>query len=260
MRMRNVMLAGLVAATLLGCSRLQQAEDALDSFLEPLPAVEQIEQTEEQTMPTELVEPLGKPTALVNGAGESVFSVTLDQFTAEFNRRFLGDTGREFFQSDIPWEEKSLAMGIHTDAPCTLYTYAPTPGLHNEPELCAYESKDGRLLEISINLDWHGYSDSFYDAYEEMGKYALNVFLPDRTEEEIDEIWQQANRIAHENLMSAEEWYGHGAVPNTVYCLDDVGVYAYLPIGEWLHFCIIPLTQEIENELTTAGAILEKDI
>ncbi|MCI6850047.1 MAG: hypothetical protein MR883_00850, partial [Clostridiales bacterium] len=59
--------------------------------------------------------------------------------------------------------------------------------------------------------------------------------------------------LGNQNVFSSDAWYGRGAVPYALFYKDGIGIYPYFAIGDWEHFCIIPVTEETVAEFKQKG-------
>ena len=55
------------------------------------------------------------------------------------------------------------------------------------------------------------------------------------------------------NVFLKEDGYKKGCAPCVLYHKDGVGIYPYFAIGEWVHLCIIPVTQEVIDDYAQKG-------
>ena len=106
----------------------------------------------------------------------------------------------------------------------------------------------------------HAYLDQtleeifLYNAqFEELCFYTLKVFFPDMEDEQIVALYEEANHLGNMNVFLNEDGYKKGCVPCVLYHKDGVGIYPYFAIGEWVHLCIIPVTQEIIDDYAQKG-------
>ena len=96
--------------------------------------------------------------------------------------------------------------------------------------------------------------DSLYDIYEEMCFYTLKVFFPDLPDETLINLYTTLNQLAYENVTTIK--YTSESVPCALYYRGNIGVYPYFALGECVHMCIIPITQEYLDELQRKGTAI----
>lgn len=124
----------------------------------------------------------------------------------------------------------------------------------SQPTITVYVPTNGDYIqEITVNFDEHGYSESFYAEFEELCFYTLKVLFPDMPDKEIIALYEEANHLGNMNVFLNENGYKKGCVPCVLYHKDGIGIYPYFAIGEWVHLCIIPVTQEIIDDYAQKG-------
>lgn len=84
--------------------------------------------------------------------------------------------------------------------------------------------------------------------------YTMKVFFPNLPDESILDLCSEIIAMGNQNVFSSDEWYDKDAVPFVLFHKDGIGVYPYFAIGDWEHFCIIPVTEEIIAEFEKKGA------
>lgn len=189
-----------------------------------------------------------------NRHNEFVFSISLDKFVNEYNGFFYADNGQNFFPSKTQWQTIRYDSGIHSDYKAECRTFTEDPNIHVLPTISIYTpSDDDRILEVSINFDWHSYTEGLYESYEQMCFYALKVFFPDLSDEQIHSIYKELNALANQNMYPSDQWYGPGAIPCALYHKDSIGIYSYFAVGDWMYFCIIPVSTNQMDDFRLKG-------
>ena len=189
-----------------------------------------------------------------NQNGEWVFSISQTEFEQRFNALFQRNEGRFFFSARAEWQTIHYESGIHSSYETDCHTFTEDPNIHVLPTISVYTpSNDNRLLEVTVNFDWHSYTEGLYANYEQMCFYTLKVFFPDLEDEQINSICKELNTLANQNMYSSDQWYGHNAVPCALYYRDQIGVYSYLAVGDWMYLCIIPLSEKQLDDFQQKG-------
>lgn len=189
-----------------------------------------------------------------NRPGEYAFSISRNDFVAAFNALYGKDWGRPFFPEESNWISRHYDTGIHTDYPVSCDTYTEDENLYVLPTISVYLTNDtSDILEVSVNFDWHSYTEALYAQYQQLCFYTLKVFFPSHPDDQILALCQEMNATADSNIYPSDQWYGHGAVPYTFCYRNQVGFYAYSAIGDWMHFCIIPAHEDLLNAFQQQG-------
>ena len=79
------------------------------------------------------------------------------------------------------------------------------------------------------------------------------MFFPDLSDEAILNLCTEAITLGNVNTFSSDEWYDSDYIPCALFYKDGIGVYPYFAIGDWEHFCIIPVTQETIDSYEQKG-------
>lgn len=189
-----------------------------------------------------------------NRPGEYAFSISRNDFVAAFNALYEKDWGRPFFPEESNWISRHYDTGIHTDYPVSCDTYTEDEDLYVLPTISVYLTNDtSDILEVSVNFDWHSYTEALYAQYQQLCFYALKVFFPSLSDDQILVLCREMNATADSNIYPSDQWYGHGAVPYEFCYSNQTGFYAYSAIGDWMHFCIIPAYEDLLNAFQQQG-------
>lgn len=176
-----------------------------------------------------------------NREGELVFSFSLQDYINHYNEI----CGEEYLLPISDWYVTTLPQGIHTDHKTLRYDFTADKTVWSMPTISVYVPMNSDTVqEITVNFDEHGYTDALYDTYETLCFHTLQVLFPNMKEENIVSLYENIIRLAHENTMPNEQAYENGTIPCVLYEKDGVGIYPYFAIGESLHLCIIPVTEE----------------
>lgn len=189
-----------------------------------------------------------------NRENELVFDISMDDFIESYNSLFLQDKGREYLLPKSEWRKFTYDDAIHSDYETSLFEFTVDERIWSQPTITVYVPTNGDYIqEITVNFDEHGYSESFYAEFEELCFYTLKVLFPDMPDKEIIALYEEANHLGNMNVFLNENGYKKGCVPCVLYHKDGIGIYPYFAIGEWVHLCIIPVTQEIVDDYAQKG-------
>lgn len=186
-----------------------------------------------------------------------VFAVTLDDYIRCFNSLYESQYQSDYFPGSFDWSISQGNRGIHTDYPVLEYRFSEDPQVFSLPTVTIFTPMEKRYIqELNVNFDEHSYTEAGYQRYRLLCADTLRVFFP---EWEGEAAWEQCDEIlsvGNAHIFSSEEWYGKGAVPYALFYKGNVGVYSYDAIGDWRHFCVIPLTRERLTEFQEKGVVL----
>ena len=189
-----------------------------------------------------------------NRENELVFDISMDDFIESYNSLYFRDKGREYLLPKSEWRKITYDDAIHSDHETILLEFTIDERIWSQPTITVYVPTNGDYIqEITVNFDEHGYSESFYAEFEELCFYTLKVLFPDMPDKEIIAFYEEANHLGNMNVFLNEDGYKKGCVPCVLYHKDGVGIYPYFAIGEWVHLCIIPVTQEIIDDYAQKG-------
>lgn len=189
-----------------------------------------------------------------NRENELVFDISMDDFIESYNSLYFRDMSRDYLLPKSEWRKFTYDDAIHSDHETSLFEFTVDERIWSQPTITVYVPTNGDYIqEITVNFDEHGYSESFYAEFEELCFYTLKVFFPDMPDKEIIALYEEANHLGNMNVFLNEDGYKKGCVPCVLYHKDGIGIYPYFAIGEWVHLCIIPVTQEIIDDYAQKG-------
>lgn len=189
---------------------------------------------------------------LNNREGELVFSISIDGFIDSYNSFYRKDKNADYLLPSSKWSTDIYETAIHSNHETIYYNFTEDEKKWLLPTISVYVPSNGDYIqEITLNFDDHGYTAEMYELYEEMCFYTIKVLFPDFTDDKITELYTTLNDLAYDNFTLVK--YTSESVPCALYHKDGVGLYPYFANGEWLHLCIIPVTQEYINELERKG-------
>lgn len=189
-----------------------------------------------------------------NRVDEWAFDISLEEFINSFNSFYLYDRQKDYLLPREQWRVLAREKGVHSNYAALLYEFTVDARVWSQPTISAYIPSTGEyLLGATVNFDDHGYSESFYKEYEMLCYYTLKVFFPDMPKDEIISLYTTINSLGGENIIMDSDGYRNGVVPPVLYYADGIGVYPYFARGEWEHFCIIPITEEMLRDYARKG-------
>lgn len=191
---------------------------------------------------------------LNNREDELVFNISIDDYIDSYNGYYWNDNKARYLLPSDEWCTQIYDTSIHSNHETIYYYFTEDKDIWSLPTISVYAptNKD-YVQEITVNFDWHSYTENMYELYEQMCFYSLKAVFSELTDEQIINLYSEANSLGYENVYSSEEWYSKDSVPYALFYKDNVGVYPYFAIGSWQHLCIIPVTEETINEFEQKG-------
>ncbi len=182
--------------------------------------------------------------------GVLCFSAVSDEFINAFNKAYKTDKGTDFLPALSEWTASDYAERDGRET--VLYTFSREPDIWSLPTVSVYSFLDNDYIrEISLNFDDHSYSPNLFKQYEELCYYAIKAVMPDLSGDEIKAIYQDLNQKAYDFITTTP--YSLNVSPSIIYYNDSIGLYPYFAIGERMHLCIVPVTNEYLKQLKDQG-------
>ena len=191
---------------------------------------------------------------LENRENEMVFTISINDYIRSYNSYYNSSYCRSYLTSASQWQCYTYDSAIHSDHNTKYYYFTEDERVYSLPTITVYVPTNGDYIqEITVNFDEHSYSESGFEHYKEMCYYTMKVFFPNLPDESIFDLCSEIVALGNQNVFSSDEWYDKDAVPFALFHKDGIGVYPYFAIGDWEHFCIIPVTEEIITEFEEKG-------
>lgn len=189
-----------------------------------------------------------------NRAEELVFSVSINDYINAYNSLYREDNAGDYLTPPEQWKCTVYDEAIHSPHETLYYYFTEDERAFSLPTISVYVPPNGDYIqEITVNFDDHSYAPEMYELYETMCFYTLKAFLPELDDEQITELYKEANQLGYENVFPNEQGYNSSSVPCVLYHKDGIGVYPYFAIGQWQHLCIIPVTEETIADFAAKG-------
>lgn len=189
-----------------------------------------------------------------NREDEVVFSISIDDYIESYNSCYNIDHSRSYLTPASQWKCYTYDSAIHSDHETKCYYFTEDEQVYSLPTISVYVPTNGDYIqEITVNFDEHSYTESGFEQYKEMCCYTLKVFFPELTDEAILDLCTEIITLGNQNVFTSDEWYDSDSIPYALFYKDGVGIYPYFAIGDWEHFCIIPVTEETIAELAQKG-------
>ena len=182
-----------------------------------------------------------------NRENELVFDFSIDDCIECFNGCYYSRRHENYIKplTAENWHTETLEKAIHSPHETIIYDYSADRTVWSLPTISVYVPANRDCVqEITLNFDWHSYSEKLLDLYNEMCFCTLKMFFYDLSDEKITEVYSEANRLGEENTFSSEYRYSDESVPSALFYKDGIGVYSYSAEGSYQRLCIIPVTEE----------------
>lgn len=193
---------------------------------------------------------------LDNREDELVFNISIDDYIESYNGYYWKDKKSRYLlpSSNDNWRTQILDTSIHSKHETVYYNFTEDEKVWPLPTISVYvPANSDYIQEITLNFDDHSYTEAMYKLYEEMCYYTLKVFFPDLSDDKITQLYTTLNSLAYDNLVPHEQGYSSNSVPCALYHKDGIGLYPYFAVGECVHLCIIPVTEETINDFEKKG-------
>ena len=189
-----------------------------------------------------------------NRSGELVFSVSIDDFIDSYNGYYWNDKNIRYLLPSTEWRSQIYDTAIHSNYETKYYNFTEDEKIWSLPTISVYvPTNNDYIQEITLNFDDHSYTKQMYTLYEEMCFYTLRVLFPDCSSDKITELYMSLNKLAYDNVFPNEKGYNSNSTPCALYYKNGIGLYPYFAIGECVHLCIIPVTQETISDFEARG-------
>jgi hypothetical protein len=184
-------------------------------------------------------------TTIKNRKDELVFSISMTDFIDSYNGYYWNDQEERYLPPTSEWRSVMYKTSIHSNHETIYYNFTKNEKIWSLPSISVYVPTNGDYIqEVTIDFDDHSFTEEMHDLYEKMCFYALKVFFPQLENEKIIELYKTMNSLAYDNIFPNAQGYGSNPIPCALYYKDNIGIYPYFAIGESVHLCIIPVSQE----------------
>lgn len=187
-----------------------------------------------------------------NREDEMLFQVSIDDFIDSYNGFYWRDKKVRYLLPSLEWRSYVYDTAIHSRHETCCHVFSKDENILPLPTITVYTpSNNDYIQEITVNFDDHSYMDSLYEIYEEICFYTLRVMFPDLADDKIINLYTTLNQLAYDNVTTIK--YTSESVPCALYYRDGIGVYPYFALGECVHLCIIPVTEQYLSDMRAKG-------
>lgn len=189
-----------------------------------------------------------------NRKNELVFTISTSDYVESYNRYYKIDYCRSLLPPVSQWQCFTYDSAIHSEYETKCYSFTEDEHVYSLPTITVYvPTNDDYIQQITVNFDEHSFTQSGFEQYKEMCYYTMKVFFPDLPDARIMDLCTEIVALGNQNVFSSDEWFSKNAVPFALFYREGIGVYPYFAIGDWEHFCIIPVTEETVTEFGEKG-------
>ena len=192
-----------------------------------------------------------------NRKNEFVFNFSADAFIESYNSLYTLKHKSAYLSALEKWQKSTDETGIHSDYETNIYRFSEDEKLWALPTISIYTPSNSISVgEITVNFDWHSYTEKWYKQYKSMCYYTLKTVFPNLSDKQITNLYTKANDSGYEHCFSSEEWYENGRLPVEMFFKDNICVYSYFAIGSSQRLCVIPVTEETICKFKGKGVIV----
>ena len=192
-----------------------------------------------------------------NRENELVFNISIQDYIRSYNAHYKNGYCRDYLTAASQWQCYTYDSAIHSQHEMLYYYFTEDERVYSLPTISVYVPTNGDYIqEVTVNFDEHSYSESGYEQYKEMCYFTLKVFFPELDDERLFDLCTEIIALGNQNVFTSDEWYGSDAVPYALFHKDGIGVYPYFAIGDWEHFCVIPVTEETIAKFEQKGTLI----
>ncbi len=189
-----------------------------------------------------------------NRKNELVFTISTSDYVESYNSYYKVDYCRSLLPPVSQWQCFTYDSAIHSEYETKCYSFTEDEHVYSLPTITVYvPTNDDYIQQITVNFDEHSFTQSGFEQYKEMCYYTMKVFFPDLSDARIMDLCAEIVALGNQNVFSSDEWFSKNAVPFALFYREGIGVYPYFAIGDWEHFCIIPVTEETVIEFGEKG-------
>ena len=189
-----------------------------------------------------------------NRKNELVFTLSTSDYVESYNSYYKVDYCRSLLPPVSQWQCFTYDSAIHSEYETKCYSFTEDEHVYSLPTITVYvPTNDDYIQQITVNFDEHSFTQSGFEQYKEMCYYTMKVFFPDLSDARIMDLCAEIVALGNQNVFSSDEWFSKNAVPFALFYREGIGVYPYFAIGDWEHFCIIPVTEETVTEFGEKG-------
>ena len=196
--------------------------------------------------------------AVMNYQGdELVFSFSIDDFIDSFNGYYWEDYESRYLLPSSMWISFVYESSIHSKYASNYYYFTPDETMWSLPTVSVFTPSDESYVqEIMLSFDDHSYTESMYHLYERTCFYTIKVLFPSFDDAEIVELYTKLNELAYQNVFPNEQGYSSDSIPAALFYKDGIGLYPYFAIGESVHLCVIPVTDQTITAFEAKGTTI----
>lgn len=188
---------------------------------------------------------------------ELVFSFSIDDFIDSFNGYYWEDYESRYLLPSSMWISFVYESSIHSKYASNYYYFTPDETMWSLPTVSVFTPSDESYVqEIMLDFDDHSYTESMYHLYERTCFYTIKVLFPSFDDTEIVELYTKLNELAYQNVFPNEQGYSSDSIPAALFYKDGIGLYPYFAIGESVHLCVIPVTDQTITAFEAKGTAI----
>ena len=148
---------------------------------------------------------------------ELVFTISIEDFIAGYNYYYKKDHDTDYLLPSNKWRSWTEETSIHSNHETKFYYFTEDEKIWPLPTMTVYVPTDGEYIqEITLNYDWHSHTENMFKLHKQMCIYALKVFFPELSDNQLTNLCTEIIDIGYENAFSTDEWYSNSSVPHVI--------------------------------------------
>ena len=188
---------------------------------------------------------------------ELVFSFSIDDFIDSFNGYYWADYESRYLLPSSMWISFVYESSIHSKYASNYLYFTPDETVWSFPTVSVFTPSDESYVqEIMLSFDDHSYTESMYHLYERTCFYTIKVLFPSFDDTGIVELYTKLNELAYQDIFPNEHGYSSDSIPVALFYKDGIGLYPYFAIGESVHLCVIPVTDQTITAFEAKGTAI----
>ena len=188
---------------------------------------------------------------------ELIFSFSIDDFIDSFNGYYWADYESRYLLPSSMWISFVYESSIHSKYASNYLYFTPDETVWSFPTVSVFTPSDESYVqEFMLSFDDHSYTESMYHLYERTCFYTIKVLFPSFDDAEIVELYTKLKELAYQNVFPNEQGYSSDSIPAALFYKDGIGLYPYFAIGESVHLCVIPVTDQTITAFEAKGTAI----
>ena len=182
-----------------------------------------------------------------------LFSITTDDFITAYNALYSVDYGENFILPLEEWTCFSYDNSPFSSYETRYYRFQSNVRWLSEPTISFYIPADSDLVQgITFDYSMHDYTERGYELFLQECTYAFRVLFPTYESGEIADLVTELREMA-DTPYAHTSYLNYINTPPPFLCYkNNIGLFSCF-VGQTIHICVIPVTQELLDSLSANG-------